>query len=164
MDTLTQNNVPEEVLMNFTELTKPILSLIKKHWDFKVSPKGYKEFIENYEEGNGMGEDQYDLHDDFKALGGVFNTSASTPALPGWIDMPTVAYNHKEQGRPPMQTLIGALINYGITMGQAQEKRFSGGQSKEELLNKLLELYDDKSKLRNEIKELKEQLAAKSSS
>jgi len=159
-ETLTQDIATKEQLMDFSAIMEPVLSLLEKHWNISVSPKGYKEFTKDYEEGDGMAEPQHDLHDDFQSLGGILNTSACQPGFPGLIDMPSVAYNDKEQGRSPFQSLASALFNYGQAIGTAQEQRFNDGSSKVELRERNMELMEDKSAMRATIAELEEKLAA----
>ena len=161
METKTQDTATKNELMDFSAIMESVLALIEKHWNVKVSPKGYKKFLEDYEEYKGMGEDQYDLHQEFQDLGGIYNASASTPGLPGRIDLPTVAHDDKQQGRSPWQTLAGALFGYGQAIGAAQERRFAdGGPTNQELRMTLLELYEDRTAMREEIKQLKTELAS----
>lgn len=159
MKILTQNNAPKDLLMNFSALTEPILKLLEKHWDISVSPKGYDEFMSDYEEWKGMGEDIYDLDDDFQSIGGVFNTSACAPTLPVCLTIPSVAHNANQQSRPPIESLVGALISYGMTISKAQEERFSEGSTKAEYREVNMELLEDKALMRAEIDKLKQEIA-----
>ena len=103
----------------FEGIANPIYDYIKKTWICKVAPKGYKAFVTDYNEYDGM----EDIDNDAitKAFKGYDDVSACSPSFPFKISMPNVAYNDKEQGSNPLRSLIAAILGYGMAIGKARE-------------------------------------------
>ena len=55
-----------EEISDFSKIASPLVKFIRDNWSTDVKPKGYDEFMDDYEEYKGQGEDQYEL--DFVGL------------------------------------------------------------------------------------------------
>ncbi|CAG7579689.1 MAG: hypothetical protein SLAVMIC_00016 [uncultured marine phage] len=102
---------------DFSEIAAPLVKFIRDNWSTDVKPKDYDEFMEDYEEYKGQGEDQYELDFDGLLDGGGY----SFP-FPVKLATPYVAYDDNEQGRDPLQVMVGAILAYGISIGERREK------------------------------------------
>lgn len=112
---------PDSDVMNFSDIAESLYNYIKLTWDVDVKPKGYKEFIETYDEGKGMGDqDNKKIVEDFT---GLDDATASSPSFPFKLEIANVAYDDNEQGRDPLEVLIGAILSHGILIGTEQAKR-----------------------------------------
>ena len=108
-------------LDNFSFISETIVNFVKKHWDCVVKPKGYDEFIENYEDFDGMEElDGEALKEDFKGFNDATSGSMSFPIK---IALPHTAYDDKCQGRDSIETLLGAVLGHGMMVGDERRKR-----------------------------------------
>ena len=109
---------PQE-LEDFSGLTKPLLDFIRTNWNVEgIEPKDYQEFMEDYEDGKGMGDEKYELPFD-----GLLDTHHAKPPFPVLMTTPNVAYSANEQGRDPLQTMVGCLVAYGMAVGEARAKK-----------------------------------------
>lgn len=109
----------------FDDLIQPILKLVKDNWDIKAAPKGYQEYRDQYEEYDDMSDEKFYLDFD-----GLLDTSASGSPINDKLSMPQVAYDDTQQGRDPLQTLIGAVLSYGIAIGKRQEQTNPNSKTK----------------------------------
>jgi len=109
----------------FDDLIQPILKLVKDNWDIKAEPKGYQQYRDQYEEYDDMGDEKFYLDFD-----GLLDTSAGASPINDKLSIPNVAYDDTQQGRDPLQTLIGAILSYGIAIGKRQEQTNPDSKSK----------------------------------
>jgi hypothetical protein len=101
-------------LKDFTNIVEPLVDYIKETWEGSILPKGYKEFINNYEEYKGMNDVNIDC------FTGFVNDTATSYSFPVATSIPHIAYDDREQGRDPLQMLISSCVSYGM---QVQERR-----------------------------------------
>lgn len=113
--------VTDNELNSFEKIANSLYDYIKLTWDVNVNPKGYKEFMDSYEEGKGY--DEVDNEKIQKEFNGINDTTVCSPPFPFKIEISNVAYDDKEQGRNPLQVLIGAILSYGMTIGEERTKR-----------------------------------------
>lgn len=113
----TIDNAEWKEVSRFDNLIEPIVSLVKDNWDIQAAPKGYQEYRDQYEEYDDMDDEKYALKFD-----GLLNTSATSSPINDRLSMPQVAYDDTQQGRDPLQTLLGSVLSYGIAIGRRQEK------------------------------------------
>lgn len=102
-----------EELENFTEIMEPIIDLLRNSWDIDVKPKGYDEYLKSNDSSYVPEEIEFK---------GLINTSSCNPPLPYLLSKPNVAYADKEQGRDPLTELTGALVGYGMAIGERRAK------------------------------------------
>lgn len=105
-------------LNNFSKISDSIRDMISKYWEGDLAPKGYEEFTADYEDYDGMGEEEYDLEFD-----GLTSETAGTPSIEDLLNLPSVAYSDIGQGRKPIETLIGAVLGYGMMIGKARANK-----------------------------------------
>lgn len=105
---------------DFEKQVNYLLKYIKKHWNVRAVPKGYKEFCENYTDYQGMEEMDWDkIMSEFE---GFEDSSAVSYPFPGKVSLPHVAYDDINQGRKPLETLFGAIFGYGMRYGMRYEE------------------------------------------
>lgn len=114
------NKASDNDLMNFSDIADSLYDYIKLTWNANVSPKGYKKFLESYDETNDWDVNHEKMIKDFKGLN---DTTASTPSFPLKLEINNVAYDDKEQGRNPLRVLIGAILCHGMEIGEERAKR-----------------------------------------
>ena len=119
-------NCTEDELSRFDLIMKPIMKLVDKYWDASAEPKGYKEFVENYEDYEGIGEPEYKLEWD-----GFDSSTATNSSFEDRMSLPSIAYDDKGQGRKPLEMLIGNVLGYGMLIGSQREK--AKGKTKKDL-------------------------------
>lgn len=97
-----------------------LVNWIKKHWDIgEPAPKGYAEYMEDYEEFNGMEElDEKQIMKEFK---GLDDSGAGNFSFPMSMSLPHIAYDDRGQGRNPLRMLVSCIFTYGIRYGQKLE-------------------------------------------
>lgn len=105
-------------LENFSAIADPIRELIETYWEGDLKPKGFDEFKEEYNDYEGMGEPQYDL--EFK---GFDSSTAGSFSIEEQLNLPNVVYNDTNQGRNPVECLIGAVLGYGMQVGEARKTK-----------------------------------------
>jgi hypothetical protein len=118
MKELTQE---DKDINNFDNIISPLEKHIRKHWDVKdLKPKGYDEFVKDYEDFKGMQElDAEALKKEFK---GYADQSPGSDCFPILISLPHVAYSERYRGRPPLRELIGACIRYGMLIQKERDR------------------------------------------
>jgi hypothetical protein len=104
---------------NYSEHIEALLEYIKKYWNIRAIPKGYKAFCDDYTDFKGQGEDETALYEEFKGHGDGGTCSFGFPTR---VSLPHVAYDDICQGRNPLNTLIGAVMAYGMIYGQRYEE------------------------------------------
>jgi len=145
----TFKETTDDQLDNFSPIAQSITDYVRKHWDCNVKPKGYKEFIEDYEDFDGMEETDFDgLKNDFK---GFNDATAATPSFPIKITLANTAYNDINQGRDTLDTLLGAVLGHGMMVGAERGRRKA--LKSLERIERTLEIYKKHGK-GDEIKEL----------
>ena len=107
-------------LNNFSELSSHLIEFIRENWDADVKPKGYDAYKEDYEEYDDGGEM-------IPEFGGPLDTSATCDPFPGRMSMPSVAYSDTEQGRDPLNTMVGSILAYGMAIGKQRAKLDNSG-------------------------------------
>jgi len=100
-----------EQLAYFDNIIQPILKYLDENWDLDGKPKDYDNYVKSYEQNDDMGE----MIPDFD---GLLDTSTTHPTLPEMLSLPQVAYSDTQQGRNPLETLVGTLIGYGMAVGK----------------------------------------------
>jgi hypothetical protein len=101
---------------SFSTEIEAILKYLKKSWDIKALPKGYKEFKKNYQDYQGMEElDEAQLLKKFKGHG---DGGTCSPPFVTRVSLPHVVYDDTNQGRRPLETLLGAVLGHGMILGQ----------------------------------------------
>ena len=100
--------------LDFDKLLSPIIEYIEKTWDIKVAPKGWDEFVEDYEDFKGMPVNKEKIESTFK---GMSDSSAGSFPFPIRTSLENVAYGDNCQGRTPLRELLGAILGYGIVAG-----------------------------------------------
>ncbi len=113
----TVNTATWDEVSDFDNVVQPIIKLLRNNWTVDVAPKNYSEYKETFEGYDDMSDEKYILKFD-----GLLNTSASNYTLPTTLSMPQVAYSDVEQGRDPLETLVGAILSYGMSIGKRQEQ------------------------------------------
>lgn len=104
---------------NYSDQIKALLDHIKKYWNIRATPKGYKKFCADYTDYKGQGEDETALYEEFKGFGDGGTCSFGFPTR---VSLPHVAYDDICQRRNPLNTLIGAVMAYGMAYGQRYEE------------------------------------------
>lgn len=102
--------------IRFDQHSKAILDWIKKYWTIKAEPNGYAEARKNYKDYDGMDDiDEKALTEEFKGHsdGGVVSHN-----FPMRVSLPHVLYDDCGQGRKPLETLVGAILGYGMLLGE----------------------------------------------
>ena len=96
---------------SFSNEIDAILKYVKKNWDVKASPKGYKAFKKGYQDYQGMEElNEATLQKKFKGHG---DGSVGAPGFVVKISLPHTTYDDTNQGRRPLETLLGAILSHG---------------------------------------------------
>jgi hypothetical protein len=108
----------ETKVKNFEFHAEAILEYLKKYWDISVEPKGYAEAVKNHDEFECDKVDEKGLMDEFKGHNG--GLSYSYP-LPVNLQKDHVAFSDVDQGRKPIETLVGSILTYGAQYGQVVE-------------------------------------------
>jgi len=142
-------------LDDFQSISSAIMEWFESHWDIQVSPKQYEEFMEDYHEFKGIGEDKYDLSDDFNTF---FDATSSKFSLPTACGLPNAAYSANEQGRSFFETMLGSVLGYGLLIGE--ERAVKGrvfGDFKKTLQGNALVLAIEKMDLEKKNKELEKE-------
>lgn len=105
-----------EELEDFNGVVRPIITFLDKYWDVGAKPKGYDEYLKTYKEFDDMPlENELDFDGFCSATAGSFSIETQ-------LAMPYVAYGDTEQGRNPLETLIGAVMSYAIQIGERRAK------------------------------------------
>ena len=112
----TLKGVKLDDINNFSTIADAVYNYIMKYWTGTIKPKGYKKFLENYEDYAGMEDiDHAKLEDEFK---GFKDGGACSFPFPIKVSLPHVAYDDTNQGRNPLRTLISACLGQGLVIGQ----------------------------------------------
>lgn len=112
-------DVPNEELMDFSEIVEPLVKYIRKIWNWKgFKPKGYKAFKANYNDYDG--DDQAQMWAD--KFDGINTSTASSFGFHDQTTLNHVCYDDVNQGRDPLHVLIGACVSFGLNVG---EERFN---------------------------------------
>ena len=118
---------------------------LTQHWDGidTLKPKGYDEFLVDYEDFQGIEEFAEKTRPGQEAVfNGFDSSSAGGFNFVTNVSLPHVAYDDTNQGRPPLMVLIGACVSYGAIMGEV-----SGAKTgKQELMLKLMQVLMDTTK------------------
>lgn len=110
----------EKEFSNFSEIVGWIMKFMLSQWNIEAKPKGYDEFLKDYMDFDGM--EELDEKALCKLFEGFDNAGAGHFSLPIWTSLPHTAYGDKCQGRPPLETLIGAILNYGMMIGDRSRR------------------------------------------
>ena len=101
---------------DYEKTSKNITSLIRQeyHDSSKMKPKGWKELNKNYDGFNSM--EQYDSKQkqDFQDFTGSYVSHPAVHHFVVRVSLPHVMYDDKEQGRKPLETLVGAIMTHTI--------------------------------------------------
>ena len=107
------DSIKSESDLNFSRDCKALLDYIKKTWNVKAEPKGYKEFMKKEDRTTEIDEaallKEFDGHDGSGTLSYSF---------PGQISLEMAAFDQYDQGRSPLETLVGAILGYGMLLGK----------------------------------------------
>jgi hypothetical protein len=102
----------------YSKEVEALMKYIKEHWDIKATPKGYKAYLEKYADQNAEDLEELDIKkvlDSFEGHG-EGGTTSSPFAIS--VRIPHVAFRDKEHGHSPIETLIGAVLTYGMLLGK----------------------------------------------
>jgi hypothetical protein len=104
-------------LPDFSKDIDALVKYISQNWTGlkKIKPKGYAEFIKDYEDFKGQ--EEFDVEKACKSFKGFDDSTASSFSFPLRVALPYVAYDDICQGRDPFRTLVAALIGYGMARG-----------------------------------------------
>ena len=106
-------------LSSFSNLCDSLVKHVKKTWNVRaVAPKGYKKYRETYEDFKDMD----NLPDSINKFDGITDEGVSSFDFPTTISMPHIAYNDTNQGRSPLEVLIGACVSYGMKIEQKRNE------------------------------------------
>lgn len=114
---------------NVNELTneknvKHLAAYLAKYWDINVKPKGYDELKKDYNDFDGMEEDNpEEIVKDFNG----FDTSGATCfSFPEQLTASQVVYGEVCQGRSPIHSIVSAVFSYAFSCGaKYQELKYS---------------------------------------
>jgi hypothetical protein len=107
----------ENEINDFERLATDIFDFLNKHWDIEVKPKKYDKYLENFEEFEDM-DNMGKYEKDFKG----FKPACDGLSLPETLSLPNTAYSDVHQSRTPLQTLIGAILSYGLKIGNRRKE------------------------------------------
>ena len=99
----------------FSKEMDAILKYLKKHWRISASPKGYKEYLKDYQDFKGI--ENLDEAGLLKSFDGHGDGGTSSFPFPIRVSLPHVAYDDRGQGRGTVETLLGAVLAHGIFIG-----------------------------------------------
>ena len=99
--------------LDYSKILESLVEHVEKTWDIKATPKGWKEFLADYEDYDGLPVEE-EVMDEFK---GFDDSSAGVGSFPERISLPHVAYSETNQGRSPLHELLGATLAYGMMVG-----------------------------------------------
>lgn len=123
--------IPMKILMSTMQLHR----YLRNNWDYeqnvnriiaeikevfpdakKLKPKGWSELAKNYSEYDGMEEfDDQKAKEEFK---GTQFELASSYSFEIRIALPHVMYDDKEQGRKPLEVLVGAVLGHACCVSE----------------------------------------------
>lgn len=105
----------------------PIMEWLKKYWNIKALPKGYKEFTKDYEDYQGMESlDEKGMMDSF---GGHDGSGTRDLPFPIRVSLEHIAYGDIGQGISPLRELVFALIAYGVSLGERRESAYENSNT-----------------------------------
>lgn len=107
------HDVISENELRFDKILEPLIEHIEKTWDINVKPKGWDEFLADYEDYDGLPVED-SVTDMFNGLN---DGSAGAGSFPERVSLPHVAYGNTNQGRSPLEELLGATLGYGMMIG-----------------------------------------------
>jgi len=111
------NKASKNDISDFEELATDIVEFLNKHWDIEVKPKKYDKYLETFEEFEDMDEiSKYEK--DFKGFG----PGGDTLSLPETLSLPNTAYSDVHQGITNLETLVGAILTYGMQIGNRRQE------------------------------------------
>jgi len=121
--------------INFDKEVKALTKFLSTGWEISAQPKGYAAYLKDYRDYQGMEDlDEEALLKSFEGHDG-----AGTVSLPFvlQVSLPHVAYDDKNQGRRPLDVLIGAILSYGMLLG----KRMAEVDTRSEVHYRMTWLY-----------------------
>jgi hypothetical protein len=127
MSTRLKDATDEQLKEDFEDKVEPMIDYIRKHWNWEsMVPKDYEKYRKlnelEHDELSQACHEQLTLHlDDYKGLDD--NDSMGT----GFINtlLPYhVAFQHMDQGRDPLTSIVHALIGWGTAYHKEYNKRF----------------------------------------
>lgn len=130
-------------LESHSQSCEVICDFLEKYWlGLKsIKPKGYDELKKDYTDYDGI--DEWDNNergkqeDDFKGFdNGDFNIVRALSA-------PHVVYDDLSQGRPPLRTLISAILAYGFEKGEIYGKEKGKTEGRHESIKQIKEFVDN---------------------
>jgi hypothetical protein len=102
--------------IRFYQHSQALLEWIEKYWDVKAEPKGYAAARKNYKDYDGMDDiDEKAISKEFKGHGDGGTVSYNFPVR---VSLPHVLYDDCGQGHKPLESLIGAILGYGMLLGE----------------------------------------------
>jgi len=115
-----------EEIDDYQEIMSHILNYLSKNWDINAKPKGYDEYLAS------LSSISYQEPLEFT---GLLDTSAGCPAFPSRISIFNIAYSEQEQDRKPFEELAGALVAYGVAIGERRERLNRNNQVLMQMIN-----------------------------
>lgn len=132
MATHLKNATDEQLEMDFEEKVQPIIDYIRDNWKWKTfTPKGYNKFRKSDEYINlTNGNDRFDIAAELHKYDGLDNSNSMGGGLIKGINRYTVAYQHEDQCRDPLTSMVHSLISWGIDYYIEYSKRFGEDRHK----------------------------------
>ncbi len=135
MKNKTIKEATQDELGDFEELMAPVIKCIRENWNVKdLKPNGYDKYLEKYSE--------YDISEQ-PEFDGLLDVTPHSPCFPGKISLSSVAYGDTQEGRDPLEELVGALVSYGLSVG----RRYEQLEGKDDyFIQSIKEFFDDATK------------------
>lgn len=135
------NRCKIEELSNFETLMKPMVDWINKTWKCAdLKPKGWDDFIKDYEDYQGMEGLDEQIRKDYE---GLWDETATTSAFPIMTSLPHVAYSDINQDSTPLHQLMGACVRFGMLV-QERRDELNNPTFDDEKMQELLDLMRKK--------------------
>lgn len=101
---------------DYEKTSKNITSLIRQAFpeSSKMKPEGWKELNKNYDGFNSMEQYASKQKEDYKDFTGSYVSHPAVHHFVVRVSLPHVMYDDKEQGRKPLQVLVGAIMTHAI--------------------------------------------------
>lgn len=97
------NEIISEISLNFSDLEN-------------IHPKGWEKLSENYNDYDGMDNDE--LYNTTSLFKGTNSNTAGAPSFEIRVSLPHVMYDDKEQGRSPLETLVGSMLGHAYFISE----------------------------------------------
>lgn len=101
----------------FDKEVEAILKYLKETWDISAAPKGYAEFMKDYQDHQGI--EELDEEAIIKSFEGACDTTALSLHLAVMLTKEHTGYDDRNQVKGgPLEVLISSLLTHGAIIGQ----------------------------------------------